>query len=233
MFDPNLSYRPTISVVILSHRPELLIECLRSVWASDVPADQIEIIVKHGAVYHGDKLNEGLNAARGDFILPMCDDDLLRPTFLSSVLAVFSLLGAAVDFVYSDLWLFGGPDGDRAHGLPEFSAEAVGQSCVPWMNAVYRRSVFERLGQYDPAQQYLDWDWAKRMARAGLKGARIPEPLFKAREHAQNGHKQMDHGHAFTALRHKHLMIDPPKAPLAEFVYPAWYEGRPEILAGV
>jgi len=237
-FEPNLSYRPTVSVVILSHRPEMLPKALRSVWEQTVDPQLVEVVVKFGAVYHGRKLNEALKAASGEYIVILCDDDELAPTFLRDCLAVMRVVNrdrVLVDFVYTDIFLFGGPDGDRPMALPDFSLAATGQQAVPWMTALFHRSVFERLEAqdgyaYDPDQQYLDWDLDKRMARAGMRGERIPEPLFRAREHAANGHKQMEHGWAFHLMRQKFLFRDPPKAPEPEFVYPPWYEGRPDIL---
>lgn len=230
-FDPNLGYRPTVSVVILSHRPTLLGEALASIWAQTLPQDEIEIIVKHGAVYHGHKLNDGICAARGRFIHPLPDDDRLPPDALETLVKTAESTGA--DFVYSDLWLFGGNDGDRRLELPDWSPTIPMQRCVPWWGALFRSEIFDEdlgIGMYDPEMQYQDWDFSRRLAKAGKVGVRIPQTLYHVREHEANGHKHMDHGWAFNTMRVKHLFTDPPREALAEFVYPPWYAGRPEIL---
>ena len=255
-FDANLGYRPTVSVVILSHRPEMLPLALRSVWGQIYPREQVEIVVKHGAVYHGHKLNEAIQATRGDYILVLPDDDELHPMALAKMAYVLTMERPdTCDFVYSDVFLFGGPDGDRdlLPPLPEFSEATVKQRAVPWMTFMARRTLFDRLtprtwrqrlaerwlkipvplAPYDPTQQYLDWDLNRAMARMGAKGLKISEPLYRMREHEGCGHSHMNHGAATFALRDKHVRLDVSAPVLPPFEYPDWYEGRPEVLEDV
>lgn len=245
VFDPNLAFRPTVSVCILSHRPEYKAEAEASIrsqtlWASGT----VEIVSKECPTYWGSKINEVIAGASGELIVPLCDDDRLAPTALEQMVTASRRLDAAhhesgsdslrVDFIYSNIWLFGGPDGDRVLELPDWHPVQPTQRCVPWVTALYKRALFteelvDRVG-YDPSLQYWDWDWSKRLAKAGKRGYRIPEPLFHAREHPENGHKQMNHGKAFIAMWLKHDRLEGPKPMAPEFTYPPYYAGRPAVL---
>lgn len=256
-FDPNLGYRPSVSVVILSHRAdaphELLFDAIRSVKQQTFPQNEIEIVVKHCPVYWGHKLNEALQACSAEYIVPcLPDDDRLDPEFLTETMRVARFLGPACDFVYTNVFLFGGPDGDRELPLPAvFSVETAARQAFPWMTFLIRRDALLRLSPaprwailrrmlgvpkplapYDPKQQYLDWDLGRTMARLGFRGAHVPLPLYRVREHDGNGHKQMNHGAATFAVRNKAVQLDAPTPVQPEFVYPSWYEGRPEVLHG-
>lgn len=257
-FDPNLGYRPTVSVVVLSHRAdppdELLFNAVRSVKRQTFPAEEIELVVKHGTVYHGHKLNQALQACAGEFLVPcLPDDDELHPDFLAETVRVLRFLGDACDFVYTNVFLFGGPDGDREVPMPaEFNTHTASLQAFPWMTFLIRRrallavsparrlewlyqlmGIARPLAPYDPRQQYLDWDLGRTMARHGLRGAHVPLPLYRVREHPGNGHKHMRHGDATFAVRNKAVQLGPPTAVLPEFHYPPWYPGRPDILENV
>ncbi len=235
VFDPNLAFRPTVSVCILSHRPEFKAEAEASVRAQTLWATgTVEIVSKESPEYWGNKINEVIAGASGHLIVPLCDDDLLGDrTALEQWVRVLAE-HPTVDFCYSNIWLFGGPDGDRELPLPDWHPHAPTQSCVPWVTACYRRELlttklYDRVG-YDPSLQYWDWDFSKRLGKTGKVGHRVPKCLFHAREHAANGHKQMNHGLAFIKMYVKHDVLEGPKPLEPEFAYPPYYEGRPSVL---
>lgn len=237
VFDPNLAFRPTVSVCILSHRPEYKAEAEASVRAQTLwPTGTVEIVSKECPEYWGNKINEVIAGSSGVLVVPLCDDDLLgEPTALEEWVRVFAE-HPTVDFAYSNIWLFGGKDGDRELELPDWHPVVPTQRCCPWVTAMYRREVltttlYDRAG-YDPALQYWDWDFSKRLGKTGKIGYRVPRCLFHAREHDQNGHKQMNHGVAFVKMWSKHDALEGPQPIRPEFGYPPYEEGRPSVLAG-
>lgn len=235
VFDPHLAFRPTISVCILSHRPAYKAEAEASVRAQTLWATgTVEIVSKESPEYWGNKINEVIQGSSGQFIVPLCDDDLLGdPTALEQWLGVFAAR-PETDFTYSNIWLFGGPDGNRELALPEWHPHEPTQRCVPWVTAMYRRELlmtplYDRIG-YDPSLQYWDWDYANRLGKTGKIGHRVNAPLFHAREHASNGHKQMNHGLAFIKMYVKHDRLEGPQPLAPEFVYPPYRADRSPLL---
>lgn len=235
VFDPNAAFRPLVSVVILSHRPEFKAQAEASVRAQTLwKTGMVEIVTKESPTYWGGKINEVIAGASGHFIVPLCDDDLLGDvTALEEWVTVFAQ-HPTVDFCYSDIWLFGGPDGDRRLELPDWHPHEPTQRCVPWVTAMYRRELltehlYDRVG-YDPNLQYWDWDFAKRLGKMAKVGHRIPKPMFWAREHAMNGHKHMNHGLAYIKMYVKHDVLEGPKPLEPEFLYPPYREDRSPLL---
>lgn len=149
--------------------------------------------------------NSGLSAARnlaietsgGEYVLPLDADDEIAPEFVSRCLAA---LESDRDLAYVTTWVRyvdddGKPRGDEYTGYFPFGNWStlldqlnVAGTC----SAVFRRSVFRDHGlRYSPElASYEDWALYRRMARAGLFGAVIPEPLFRYRVREQSMTRQ-------------------------------------------
>lgn len=149
--------------------------------------------------------NSGLSAARnlaietsrGEYVLPLDADDEIAPEFVSRCLAA---LECDRDLAYVTTWVRyvdddGKPRGDEYTGYFPFGNWStlldqlnVAGTC----SAVFRRSVFRDHGlRYSPElASYEDWALYRRMARAGLFGAVIPEPLFRYRVREQSMTRQ-------------------------------------------
>lgn len=195
---------PKVSVVILSHRPALVGEAMQSVFAQTVPVHQV--IVNYSPSYWGTKANEAAQVATGDYIIPLCDDDQLAPTYVEETVAVAQEKGT--DIVYTDVGVFG----DRLPfpmtiRLPQFDAEVLRMNCTPWWTALVRKSLWDRLGGYDPAQDYVDWDLWIRACKIGARATKIPKPLYRYRDHGGNGVRVMDHEDSLLKLRRKHAAL--------------------------
>lgn len=87
---------PRVTIVLLSHRAKFLPGALESVFAQT--EQDFQIIVQHCKRNWMTKFNEAAAIAKGEFIIPLCDDDLLAPTFLADCLSA----SKAADMVYTD-----------------------------------------------------------------------------------------------------------------------------------
>lgn len=158
--DGNLTVTPRVSVVILSHRPKLVGEALASVF--DQTFTGYQVVVQFCRDYWPEKLSEACGITRGEFLLVLCDDDKIAPTYLEETVKALDENPAAA-IAYTDTWLFGGQKGDRVDVLPPnevfpagFTLDTLRQKCVPWVTALMRRSLYEEVGGYDPRQTYWD-----------------------------------------------------------------------------
>lgn len=86
---------------MLSHRAEFLPGAIASVLAQTVPAERRQLLVNHCTEAYHNKFNDVAAAARGEFLVPLCDDDLLDPNFLERCLSVADRAGGA-DIIVTD-----------------------------------------------------------------------------------------------------------------------------------
>lgn len=128
--------------------------------------------------------NNGIELARGKYICCLDADDLLKPTYLEKCL--IALETENLDICYSWVQEFG----DRhAIGKPgNFDlATLIEHNCVA-VAAVFKREAWERAGGYDPkmVDGYEDWNFWIAIAKNGVIGAQINEPLFLYRKHGNS-----------------------------------------------
>lgn len=141
--------------------------------------------------------NLAISQARGEYVLPLDADDELDPSFVSRCLAA---LETDRDLAYVTTWVTyvdddGEPRGDEYTGYFPFgnwSSLLRELNVAGTCSAVFRRSVFRDHGlRYSPElASYEDWALYRRMARAGLYGAVVPEPLFRYRVREQSMTRQ-------------------------------------------
>jgi len=67
-----------------------------------------------------------------------------------------------------------------------------------------RRAMIQRLGGYDPALDFEDWDFWIRLLQSGGRVARLPGSHVYRREHGQNKSKLCDEAAATAAVLTKH-----------------------------
>jgi GT2 family glycosyltransferase len=70
--------------------------------------------------------------------------------------------------------------------------------------SLIRRSLIQRLGGYDPALDFEDWDFWIRVLQSGGRIARLPGAHVFRREHNRNKSKVCDEDAAVAAIRAKH-----------------------------
>lgn len=212
-----------VSIVILSHRPQLVGQAQVSARLQTVP---VQIVTNEDADYWPEKLNDAVAASRGEFFVVLCDDDKLKPTYVERTLAEADRTGA--DMVYTDVEIIGtrisapppiGLGRPVYWQLPEFDAEVLRNACTPWVTALVRKSLWFELGGFDGAQPHFDWDFWIRCAHRAPKGIVARhlkrEFLYQYRDHAGNGSRVMDDGEAMRLLRAKHSVGNRALAPNA------------------
>jgi glycosyltransferase involved in cell wall biosynthesis len=122
--------------------------------------------------------NNALALARGEYILPVDSDNLIKPEFVYKAIEILDDR-PDVSIVYSDSILFGEEEGVRIAGpfnLQRLMLNNFIDNC-----SVYRKSMTDRIGGYDPFDGIAgieDWELWLRAAFHGYKFHYINEPLF-------------------------------------------------------
>lgn len=192
---------PRVTVVIQSHRAHFLPGALASVLAQTV--QDVQIVVQYCEENWPTKFNEPAAIARGEFIVPLCDDDLLAPTFLEECLKV----AEKGDMIYTDRLVFFDGD-DPAQGIrvrqmgDAFTLETAGPkgyyftqfppstfqagASLP-MTCMIRKSWWDELLGYDPQMPHADTElWYRSAAHdPPARFLYVPRPLFLYRMHPE------------------------------------------------
>ena len=136
-----------------------------------------------------DAINKGLRRARGDVLSYLNSDDLLCAGAVQHVVEYLSNHSDA-DLVYGDC-NFIDPAGTTIRlmqGKP-FSLEHAlqGDYAITQPGTFWRRSVYERLGDFDTSLHYvMDIDYWMRAAIAGFRLVYVPQPLSAFRLQAES-----------------------------------------------
>lgn len=201
--------RPLVSFVILSHERTLRRQAEDSVDAQTLPRSEWELVVKEGAAYYPDKLPSLVRGATGKYVVPLCYDDEVAPTFAVEHVEAAERYG--VPLVYSDIEVIGEdvarlPGGRLRIRLPDFSRDVLRHYCVPWVTCLWDREWCEARGvRYDGEQRYFDWDFPLQLCYAGATYHHLVDRyLFRSRVHAANGSRLLtEHELALPQLRAK------------------------------
>ncbi len=130
-------------------------------------------------------LNRGFEMARGDVVGYLSSDDLFLPGAIAKMVAVLNEDPETV-LVYPAFHVVG-EAGEVLNTVvpPEYTtAESLRlHSCIVNVGAIYRRSVTERTGGWDPSFTYVaDFDFCVRASLLG-RFRRVEEPLACWRAH--------------------------------------------------
>lgn len=203
---------PLASVCIVHHdRPELLDRLLRSVEAQDHPELEVVVVddgsrmqeshrylerlesrgdarfplrvVRQGNRYLGAARNAAMRAARGEFVVFMDDDDLMKPTMVSTLIGVARRTGADVVTCACDKFAGAEPGATpRRRFVPLGAAVIVGllKNCFGPASFLARRERLEAVGGFteDFGVGHEDWELLARVVLAGGRLEAVPEPLF-------------------------------------------------------
>lgn len=125
--------------------------------------------------------NNGIKAAKGEYILPLDSDNRIRPEYIYESIKILDA-HPEIAMVYGDARFFG--DKDKRHVIGEFNLQNMMVENQIDACAVYRKSVWEAVGGYDekmPIMGYEDWDMWMNMIFKNYKFQYVPEILFDYR----------------------------------------------------
>jgi glycosyltransferase involved in cell wall biosynthesis len=151
-------------------------EVLRGAAAAD---ERIRLVERETNGHIVAASNDGIAAARGEFIVLLDHDDLLMPRALRRVKRVIDEV-ADVDYIYSDEWIVDS-DGSRLGEFlkPPWSPERLRGQMYTGHLSVFRRSVVEEVGGFregfDGSQ---DHDLVLRVTERARTVVHIPEVLY-------------------------------------------------------
>lgn len=172
----------TILTATLPERADMLAEAKASVAALEVPFDvTVEHIVlvddkREGA---GALLADGVQLAKGQWVMVLDDDDLLHPNHIEVVTKHCS---DAVDVVYTLPEVTGGSFTN--YEIP-FDPAVLARRNIVSHNALMRLSLVRHVGSYRNLRMF-DWDLFKRLEAGGADFLQIPETTWTYRLHGSN-----------------------------------------------
>ncbi|MFQ5506632.1 MAG: glycosyltransferase family 2 protein [Planctomycetota bacterium] len=200
-------WRPSVSVVIpfrnshehfeetfqsLEEQTLTDIEILLVNDSSDAPGScqLLKRLRKHGSISVLDRKrqggpaaarNDGVRAAKGEFVFLLDADDILAPTALEKMFWLLRF-SPAVGFVYSGVVSFGTKPGIR---MEEYDTGRLKVENYLTSAALIRKDVYLAVGGMDDTLRtaHEDYDFWLRLAALGIRGKLLPEPLFYYRRH--------------------------------------------------
>lgn len=127
-----------------------------------------------------DSRNTAYYNSKGEFILPIDCDDLLKPEFLDRCVTELRNRENELDAVFTEIEIFGTHE--------EIWSPVCTMTNIMAGNAVtstilYKRSVFESVDGYRKVVKCVDSDFWIRALNKGCRVERIDEPLFLYRKH--------------------------------------------------
>jgi glycosyltransferase involved in cell wall biosynthesis len=125
--------------------------------------------------------NTGIKAAKGEFILPLDSDNLIRRVYFEPGVELL-IKDSEAGIVYGDAEYFGEKAGRWM--VAEFDLRRLVLLNYIDNCALYRRSVWESVGGYDEEKLLVgleDWDFWMRVALRGWKFMHIDEIAFDYR----------------------------------------------------
>ena len=129
--------------------------------------------------------NAGIEASRGEFILPLDADDLLHPLYLERAVPILRE-NLDLGYVYVVVDCFG--DEHRTWTGGEFDFSRLLRENLMACATLFRRKAWEDVGGYNTNMKYgfEDWDFWISLGEKGWFGKLLPEPLFLYRKHGVN-----------------------------------------------
>jgi len=132
--------------------------------------------------------NTGIEATRGRWIVPLDADDVIEPTFVERCLRAVELDPRRFAYTDSLLWW---PDEGRTQLLRahEYDFDDLLRRITWPCTILYAREAWRKVGGYRPemseAGGWEDWEFAISLGEVGVCGVRVPEPLFRYRQHSK------------------------------------------------
>lgn len=132
----------------------------------DVVYIEVPVHNTEGHLVGGWARNQGLEAATGDLIAYLDDDNAFRPNHIEMLYAVMA--ESSYDFAYSMM---------ERHGLGDFvGSEPPAYGCIDSSIIMHRRDVPERLGRWAaPSEYHIDWQLIGGWLERGATWVHVPK----------------------------------------------------------
>ncbi len=145
------------------------------------PNQQITVINQANAGQPAISRNNGIERAKGEYILCLDADDKIAPTMLEKCFQILET-DTTVHIAYTDRLDFDGVD--QVVRAREYSFHVLRHANHISHCALFRRKVWEEVGGYRTnVKGCEDWDFWVAAGAKGYVGRRIPEALFMYRRH--------------------------------------------------
>jgi len=143
--------------------------------------------------------NTAIDAANGEFVLPLDADDKIAPTYCEKAIDIISK-NENIGIVHSKTEYFGERSGLRYD--PPFSLEAILRKNVILCSSIFRRADWEKVGGYNANMKYggEDWDFWLSILELGKEVYKISEVMFYYRIRGKSMARSIDEG-KFRELR--------------------------------
>ncbi len=161
-------------------RAKLLEESRASVQAQTTPAAMHAVMVDEkleGPAIIRNRIVQNL-PAEIDWLAPLDDDDLALPQHLELL----------VEQIENNDVIYSPPTGYGSGSIHEFSAKELPGRNHLGMTSLVRRSMFEKVGGFDPKAKFEDWDLWKRILKAGGRFCYVPTAtwVYRQQEDSRN-----------------------------------------------
>jgi len=150
--------------------------------------------------------NNGVRAARGEYILPLDADDRIGASYLEKAVSILDQ-NSRIGIVYCRAQLFGAWNAEW--NLPEYSLDEMLVNNIIFCTAFFRKADWEEVGGFDSDMVYgwEDYDFWLALIEKGREVHRIPEILFYYRVSADSmvrSREKKQKVETFVKIFHKH-----------------------------
>nr|AAL49457.1 unknown [Leptospira interrogans] len=136
--------------------------------------------------------NIGIEAAKGEFILPLDSDDMIHPDYLLEAISAYEKK-SSLGIVYCEAEFFGSIKGKW--NLPEYNfLEILLDNCI-FVSAVFRKSDWKDVGGFNEnmKDEWEDYDFWLSLIEKGREVYRIPRVMFYYRRgHVSRSSRSME-----------------------------------------
>jgi len=174
----NQTYRNWECIIVNDCSTDNTVEVAKQLMAKYADRN-IRFIDKPANTGLADARNVGIEAAAGEWILPLDSDDMFEPTFMQK--AVDIVHGTQrVDIVFANMRKIGAENGEW---IPdEYSSQKIlAYNTMPY-SSLYRKELWRKVGGYSSLisaiGQSEDWNFWISCSKHNLVVRRIPEKLF-------------------------------------------------------
>jgi len=135
--------------------------------------------------------NRGIEVSRAPHFVCLDADDFLQAHALERLLIAASLYPEY--WIYPDMLIYKGSGVLEHYRCDDFSTQELWRHGVAPVTCIYERGMWERVGGFSETSYREDWDFHLRLAKAGVCGIRLPEPLLTYRH--GTGERRKDGSH--------------------------------------